>query len=67
MFRIAKGYKTVSKTIRIPETTAELLEHLATKNYLSFNQLINQCIEFALSHMCEDSSEMQDIQNTNLP
>lgn len=66
MFKIAKGYKTVSKTIRIPEETARLLEHLATKNYLSLNQIINQCIQFALSHMAEEDSKTQDIQNTNL-
>ena len=66
MFKIAKGYKTVSKTIRIPEKTAELLEHLATKNYLSLNQLINQCIQFALSHMNQEDSGMQEFENTNL-
>ncbi|MBD5142340.1 MAG: hypothetical protein K2K06_00865 [Oscillospiraceae bacterium] len=66
MFKIAKGYRSVSKTIRIPEKTAELLERLATKNYLSFNQLINQCIQFALSHMNEENSGMQEFKNTNL-
>lgn len=51
MFKIVKGYDSVSKTIRIPEPTAQKLEQLAGANNISFNQLVNQCIEFALSHM----------------
>ena len=61
MFKIAKGYDTVSKTIRIPEPMAQHLEHLACENNISLNQLINQCIAFALSHMypekeCQEES-----------
>ena len=55
MFKIARGYETVAKTIRIPEETAELLEHLACENHLSMNQLINQCIAFAVAHMYPDT------------
>ena len=49
MFRIAKGYEQVTKTIRIPEPVAEQLDKLAAENNISFNQLVNQCIQFALS------------------
>ncbi len=51
MFKIAKGYTTVSKTIRLPEDTVNLLESLAGENNISLNQLINQCIQFSLSQL----------------
>lgn len=53
MFRIAKGYDHVTKTIRIPEPLAQELETLAAKNNISLNQLINQCIQFALKNQEE--------------
>ena len=53
MFRIAKGYDHVTKTIRIPTPLAEELEILAAKNDISLNQLINQCIRFALENQEE--------------
>lgn len=51
MFKISKGYDHVTKTIRIPEPMAETLEQLAAENSLSLNQLIIQCIQFALEHI----------------
>ena len=51
MFKIAKGYDSVSKTIRIHEPVAERLETLAAENNISLNQLVNQCIHFALEHL----------------
>lgn len=48
MFIITKGFASVTKTIRIPEPVAEKLEKLAAENNISFNQLVNQCIVFAL-------------------
>lgn len=54
MFKISKGYSTVSKTIHIPEPVAEQLERLAGENNISFNQLINQCIQFAMDHMSSE-------------
>lgn len=53
MFKIAKGYDHVTKTIRIPMPMAEQLENLAAENCISLNQLVNQCIEFALDHRTE--------------
>lgn len=53
MFKIAKGYDHVTKTIRIPEPLAEKLETLAAQNDISLNQLVNQCIQFALKNQEE--------------
>ncbi len=57
MFKISKGYTTVSKTIRITEDKAEYLENLASEHNISFNKLINQCIDFALKNFCPDKPE----------
>lgn len=56
MFRIAKGYDHVTKTIRIPEPIAHELEQLAAENSLSLNQLVIQCIQFALDHTASDEN-----------
>lgn len=49
---IIKGkYKTVAKTIRLPQITVERLEDLATENNISFNSLLIQCITFALDNL----------------
>ena len=53
MFKIAKGYDHVTKTIRIPAPLAEELETLAARNNISLNQLINQCIQFAMENQEE--------------
>lgn len=58
MFRIAKGYEQVTKTIRIPEPVAEQLDRLAAENNISFNQLVNQCIQFALNSQ-DDRDDVQ--------
>ena len=50
-FQIKKGYNTVTKTLRIPEPLTEKLEKLAAENQISMNQLILQCIEYALAHL----------------
>ena len=61
MFRIAKGYSSVSKTIRLSEEKAEYLEKLAAENMISFNKLVNQCIEFALKNLyCEKPQEDEE-------
>ncbi|MCM1008508.1 MAG: hypothetical protein NC485_11390 [Ruminococcus flavefaciens] len=49
---IIKGKcKTVAKTIRLPQITVERLEDFATKNNISFNSLLIQCITFALDNL----------------
>ncbi|MEE5992746.1 MAG: hypothetical protein V3G42_05835 [Oscillospiraceae bacterium] len=62
MFKIAKGYDSVSKTIRIPEPVVQHLEKLAGENNISLNRLINQCICFALEHLCVDEHYSDDTQ-----
>ncbi len=57
MFRIAKGYDHVTKTIRIPEPLACRLEQLAADNCISLNQLVNQCISYAL----DSQEELTDL------
>lgn len=57
MFKIAKGYENVTKTIRLPIPLAEKLEKLASQNGISFNQLINQCIRFALENQDNDDDK----------
>lgn len=50
-FVIKGKYKTVAKTIRLPQITVERLEDLATENNISFNSLLIQCITFALENL----------------
>ncbi len=57
MFKIAKGYDHVTKTVRLPGPLAKELERLADENDLSLNQLIIQCIRFALESCSQDSED----------
>lgn len=43
--------KTVNRTIRIKEETFQKLMELSGDNAISFNKVVNECIEYALSHM----------------
>lgn len=54
MFKIQKGYNShVSKTFRLPEELVEKLDKLAFENNLSLNQLVIQCLNYALENMEE--------------
>ena len=53
MFEI-KNEKNFNKTIRMPENLIKRLETLATKKDISFNKLLVQCCEYALSELKED-------------
>ena len=58
MWRIQKGYDTVSKTFRLPDEMIEQLGKLACENNLSLNQLVIQCLNFALENLDnEDAKE----------
>lgn len=57
MFKIAKGYEHVTKTVRLPEPMVEKLEVLAAKNGISFNRLVIQCIQFALDNIASKKNE----------
>lgn len=58
MFKIQKGYDTVSKTFRLPIELVERMDLLAYKYNLSLNQLVVQCLNYALENLEED--DIQD-------
>lgn len=58
MFEIKKTTSS-NKTIRMPDTLIEKLEHLAVQHDISFNQLVVQCCEYALENLGKT-----DTQNT---
>lgn len=43
--------KTINRTIRIKESTFNKLMDLSNGNEVSFNKVVNECIEYALNHM----------------
>ena len=49
---------SISRTIRIKEETFDRINEINRKTGVSFNKIVNQCIEYALAHY-----EEQDIQN----
>ena len=53
MFKIQKGYNTESKTFRLPIELIEKLEVLAALNKLSLNQLVIQCLNYAMNNIEE--------------
>lgn len=55
MFEIQKGYNEyVTKTFRLPKEFVEQLEALAFENNLSLNQLVMQCLKYAIDNMETD-------------
>ncbi|MBR1751892.1 MAG: toxin-antitoxin system HicB family antitoxin [Ruminococcus sp.] len=56
MFKIQKGYNHVSKSFRLPEELVEKLDKLAFENNLSLNQLVIQCLNYALDNMEEEDT-----------
>ena len=53
-FKIDKNkvnVKTVNRSIRIKEETFNKLMELSEGNEISFNKVVNECIEYALNHM----------------
>jgi len=57
MFKIQKGYDSESKTFRLPIQMIERLEVLATQSKLSLNQLVIQCLNYALDNLDNDSDK----------
>lgn len=56
MFEIKKPTSS-NKTIRMPDTLIEKLEHLAVKHDISFNQLVVQCCEYALDNLGKSETQ----------
>lgn len=57
MFKIQKGYNTVSKTFRLPIELVDDLNELSFKYNLSLNQLVVQCLNYALENLDENNVE----------
>ena len=52
--KIEKNYKnndTITRTIRISGTTFDQINELDEKNNLSFNNVVNQLIEYGLNNL----------------
>lgn len=49
-----KGTETITRTIRISGTTFDKITELAEKNDLSFNNIINQIIEYGIKNLDEN-------------
>ena len=58
MFKIQKGYDSESKTFRLPIELIKRLEALAAQNKLSLNQLVIQCLNYALNNL--ENSDKQE-------
>jgi len=57
MFKIQKGYSySESKTFRLPIELIERLEALAAQNKLSLNQLVIQCLNYAIDNLEKEAS-----------
>lgn len=57
MFKIQKGYDTENKSFRLPIELVEDLNKLAYKYNLSLNQLVVQCLRYALENLEEDDMQ----------
>ena len=47
--------KSVLKTIRLKNNTLKKIEKLSKQSNLSVNRIINECLEYALNHLTDDS------------
>lgn len=45
---------SISRTIRLKAETFDKINELNLKTGVSFNKIVNQCIEYALANMEED-------------
>ena len=57
MFEIQSGnIEYENKSLRLPKNLINQVQSLADENDISFNKLVIQCIEYALSHMDNKTS-----------
>ena len=47
----SKNNDTITRTIRMSRTTFDQINELAEKNNLSFNNVVNQLIEYGLNNL----------------
>lgn len=58
MFKLQKGYdEYITKTFRLPKEFVEQLEKLAFDNSLSLNQLVIQCLKYAIDNLEDDEND----------
>ena len=55
--RESEKINSINKTIRFKPEHFDKLVMLSEKNGISFNKIVNQCIEYALSHLKEESEK----------
>ncbi|HEZ7985586.1 MAG TPA: hypothetical protein RWO09_01465 [Ruminococcus sp.] len=54
MLKLQKGYdEYVTKTFRLPKEFVDSLEKIAYDNKLSLNQLVIQCLKYAVDNLEE--------------
>lgn len=54
MLKLQKGYdEYVTKTFRLPKEFVDSLEKIAYENKLSLNQLVIQCLKYAVDNLEE--------------
>lgn len=55
MFKLKKDYTDYeNKSLRLPKELIEEVQTLANENNMSFNKVVIQCIEYALSNQSKD-------------
>ncbi len=54
---IPKQYKKEQISIRLAFETLETIDKLASEFNISRNELINQCIDYALDHMSDSKKQ----------
>lgn len=57
MWRIQKGYDSVSKSFRLPVELVGKLEKLAYENKISLNHLVIQCLNYAIDNLDIEGDE----------
>ncbi|MBQ7131313.1 MAG: hypothetical protein IJO29_01965 [Oscillospiraceae bacterium] len=57
MWKIQKGYESVTKSFRLPIELVEELDKLAYENNLSLNQLVIQCLRYSLDNLEKDEDK----------
>ncbi len=57
--RIQKGSTTVVKTFRFPEQLCNKLEKISKSNAISMNNLVVQCLNFAVENVATEEQEIK--------
>ena len=57
MLKIPKGYDSISKTFRLPVDLVQNMEVLASKNKISLNKLVTQCLIYAMENIEKTEDE----------